>query len=167
RDVAIELGIAREVDDAGRAAAELAHEAIARTGLHARDIARGDRLAGDGRRTARDLAQPLDAHAHVRIVDVAAEHRLVVAQRALVIAALAGVLGEQVVRAQGERLLVHELLEVRDRGVELAALLVALDEVRAQRRALVLRHFGNAQQLLGPLDREALVTAAPHTVDAA
>ena len=86
RDVAIELGVAREIDDAGRAAPELAHQPVARAGLHAGDVARGDRLAGDRRRAAGELAQPLDAHAHVRIVDVAAEHRLVVAQRALVIA---------------------------------------------------------------------------------
>ena len=104
RDVAIELGVAREIDDAGRAAAELAHQAIARARLHAGDIAGRDRLAGDRRGAAGQLAQPLDAHAHVRIVDVAAEHRLVVAQRALVIALLARVLGEQVVRAQRVRL---------------------------------------------------------------
>ena len=100
RDVAIELGVAREVDDAGRAAAELAHQPVARAGLDAGDVAGRDRLAGDRRAAAGELAQPLDAHAHVRIVDVATEHGLVVAQRALVIAAPARVLGEQVVRAQ-------------------------------------------------------------------
>ena len=100
RDIAIELGVAREVDDAGRAAAELADQPVARAGLDARDIAGRDRLAGDRSGATGQRAQPLDAHADVRIVDVAAEHGLVVAQRALVIAALARVLGEQVVGAQ-------------------------------------------------------------------
>ena len=101
------------------------------------------------------------ADAHVRIVDVAAEHGLVVPQRQLVIAAPARVLGEQVVSAQRVRVVEREDRQVRQRGVELAALLVALGEHGAQRRGPLGRHFRHAQQLLGPLDREPLVARFP------
>ncbi len=148
-----------------RAAAELAHEAIARARLHADDLAGRDRLADDGRRAAGQLPQPLDAHAHVRVVDVAAEHGLVMAQRALVILAAARVLGEQVVRAQRERVVTDEQLEVRQRRVELAALFVALGEQRAHARGALRGHLGHAEQLLHPFDREQLVARRPDAVE--
>ena len=165
RDIAIELGIASEIHHAGRTAAELAHQAITCAGLDADHIAGCDGLARDRRGAAGELAQALDADAHVGIIDVATKDRLVVAQRALVIFAPARVLGEQIVRTQ--RVLVDrdQELEVGERGLELAALLVALDENRAHCGGLALGHLGHAEQLLGPFDREPLVPGLPQTFE--
>jgi len=165
RDVALELDVAREVDHAGRPAPELADQAIARAGLDPGDVAGGDRLAGDRGGAAGEHAQALDPHADVGVVDIVAEHRLVVPQRALVIAVLAGVLGQEVVRAQHVARVTGEPVEVGQRGVELAALLVALDEGRAQRRGRGRRDLGYRQELLHPLDRQPLVARAPQPVE--
>jgi len=154
RDVAIELGVAREIDHACRAAAELAHQPVARARLHTSDVTCRDRLAGRRRRATGEHAESLDARAHVGIVDVATEHGFVVTERSLVIASPACMLGQQVVSTERVRVIDDEQLEMDDRGIELAALLVALDEVATKRRAGRRRHLGNAQQLLHPLDRE-------------